>query len=503
MIDTRWLLHVCLCMTATLLSMETRAADSVDVKELVRLTCDAVRFPTYAGNKKALQDQSIWIEKVGRSLGLEVRHAGPVTEIDLKGPAGAPVLGLVVHGDVVPAEPSDWRFPPFACTVVRGSLRGRGSSDDKGALAEALVAMSALKRSGRPLTHTVRLLVGSDEESTGQDMAVYLRDHAPPDYSLVLDLNFPVVVGEKAWNVLTLKTGLTERQASETGFTVIDLNAGLDPAIVPNRAVITLGVVGSARPNWRLLKQKLRSRAVDRGTRMEIVPTGSELKIYIKGKAAHGGANIENGRNALVSLARLMDGLLTPGGADDLLAFARLAGQDVYGTGLGLTENYGIWGRYSVNVATIEKDSQPIPEYALTIVARRTPPLTGTELRERLYRAVGEFNTRTGAGLKASGDFVDDPLILDPQGKLVKRLYSAYVRVTGKEDAPVISGASSYAKRLPNSVPFGIWFPGKPVPWHDVDEQIAVADLKRGAAVLTEALSDLACGPRLSEPLKP
>jgi succinyl-diaminopimelate desuccinylase len=334
-------------------------------------------------------------------------------------------------------------------------------------------------------------------------MAVYLRDHAPPDYSLVLDLNFPVVVGEKAWNVLTVKTALTERQASETAFTVIDLSAGLDPAIVPNRAAITLRLGGSGRPGWKLLKQKIRSRAVDRGTRMEIVQTESGLKITVRGKAAHGGANIENGRNALVSLARLMDGLLPSGGADDLLAFARLAGRDLYGTGLGLTENYGNWGRYSVNVATIERDPQPSTEYALTIVARRTPPLTGDELRERLYRLVGEFNSRTGASLKASGDFADDPLVLDPHGKLVKKLYSAYVRVTGKKDAPVISGASSYAKRLPNSVPFGMWFPGKPVPWHDVDEQIPVADLERGTIILTEVLSDLACGPKLSEPLKP
>jgi hypothetical protein len=56
---------------------------------------------------------------------------------------------------------------------------------------------------------------------------------------------------------------------------------------------------------------------------------------------------------------------------------------------------------------------------------------------------------------------------------------------------------------MPNSIAFGMWFPGAPYPGHDVDEKVPIADLHRGAHVLIETLVDLATGPALSEPFKP
>ncbi|HET6148332.1 MAG TPA: hypothetical protein VFH68_12440, partial [Polyangia bacterium] len=61
----------------------------------------------------------------------------------------------------------------------------------------------------------------------------------------------------------------------------------------------------------------------------------------------------------------------------------------------------------------------------------------------------------------------------------------------------------TYAKRMPHSIAFGMWFPGAPYPGHDVDEKVRVADLQRGAHVLIEALVDIAAGPPLREPFKP
>src|SRR2546430_11742057 len=47
------------------------------------------------------------------------------------------------------------------------------------------------------------------------------------------------------------------------------------------------------------------------------------------GRAAHAGVNLSGGLNALFALARTVEGELPAGGADDLLAFARFAGQDL------------------------------------------------------------------------------------------------------------------------------------------------------------------------------
>ena len=171
---------------------------------LVPLLQSLIRFPTVAGNTSAREAQQAWLKKMAEGFGLNVRVEGLITEIDLPGPPGAPVLGLVVHGDVVTVDAKAWTVPPFEGVVKDGKVWGRGAADDKGPLAQALLALKVLKESGLKRSHTVRLLVGGDEESGSTDLAEYLAHHAPPDYSLVLDSEFPVVVGEKAWSALTV-----------------------------------------------------------------------------------------------------------------------------------------------------------------------------------------------------------------------------------------------------------------------------------------------------------
>ncbi|TMA26765.1 MAG: M20 family metallopeptidase [Deltaproteobacteria bacterium] len=86
---------------------------------------------------------------------------------------------------------------------------------------------------------------------------------------------------------------------------------------------------------------------------------------------------------------------------------------------------------------------------------------------------------------------------------MVRRLMDAYTRVTGERPPPAISGGGTYAKRIPRAIAFGMWFPGKPYPGHDVDERISIADLERGYDVLLEAVRDIATGPPLREPFAP
>src|SRR5258708_32346375 len=107
-------------------------------------------------------------------MGFGVGDAGLVTEIELPGANhDAPVLGLVVHGDVQPVDADAWSSSPFTAAVKDGAIGGRGVADDKGPLVQALLAMKALKEPHSRLTHTIRLLVGSDGESTTEDTKPY------------------------------------------------------------------------------------------------------------------------------------------------------------------------------------------------------------------------------------------------------------------------------------------------------------------------------------------
>ncbi|HJU83581.1 MAG TPA: M20/M25/M40 family metallo-hydrolase, partial [Holophagaceae bacterium] len=435
----------------------------------------------------------------------------------------APVLGLVVHGDVQPVD-DHWTIPPFQGAVKDGYVLGRGAADDKGPLVQALLAMKALQEAGAPRTYTIRLMVGSDEESTNLDIADYLKTHAAPDFSLVLDSGFPVVVGEKAWNALTVETALDVRGAARVS--VKSFKAGLAPSIVPDLATVELQAEGGDQAKLMGLMKELSGKPLAPGFRIspdhapvsnsrdssvQVDEKGSKApspeypghetltsSLTVHGKAAHAGVNAEGGRNALVALADLVTDELPAGGAKDLLAFVRIAGQDLTGTGLGLTQVDPVFGKATVVPSLLQME--PDGKAKLTINIRTTPALSGEALKAHLFAQVAAFNAKTGAHLVPGGFFGDTPLAFDPQSKLVKRLLAAYERGTGKAEPPAISGGGTYAKRLPRAIAFGMWFPGKPYPGHDVDEKLPIADLHKGVHVLLEALGDLACGPKLTDP---
>jgi predicted dipeptidase len=478
-----------------------------EAKHLVPMLSEVIQFSTHQYDAEAHAAQKAWLTKVAGDLTFVARDAGKITEIELPGPPDAPVLGLVIHGDVQPADADAWSFPPFEGRVENGYVLGRGAADDKGPLIQALLAMKALAESGVERTHTVRLLVGSEEESSANEMKEYLETHEPPDYSLVLDSEFPVVVGEKAWDGLGLVTLLAARGGVTKPYAVESIDAGLSPSIVPDRAEVKLLWTEESAANWQPLIAALEKVKLPEGTRLVTGPEGERLRVVAYGKSAHSGVNLSGGRNALVALANALEGKLPSGGADDLLAFARLAGQDLHGAGLGITDKDPLWGRYGVNVATVKPVQQDPTKAMLYINLRRIPPRTGPQSKAHLASVVERFNKRTGASLtidEATSWFADEPLGFDPNAKIVKRLMAAYSRATGvKSPKPAISGGGTYAKRLPNAIAFGMWFPGKPYPGHDVDEKIAIADLEKGARVLIHALVDLATGPKLEGAFAP
>ena len=81
-------------------------------------------------------------------------------------PENGPLL-LLHHMDVVPAQPSAWRFPPFDGLVRDGYVWGRGAIDDKGLGTMHLMAFILLKRLAIPLKRDVILMAVADEEEGG------------------------------------------------------------------------------------------------------------------------------------------------------------------------------------------------------------------------------------------------------------------------------------------------------------------------------------------------
>lgn len=95
----------------------------------------------------------------------------------LKGTGEKPPLLLTAHLDVVAAEPSRWKHPPFGAVIDDGWLYGRGTVDMKNMAAMSAMALKVLKREGVTLKRDVIFAAVADEEAGCALGSQYLVDH--------------------------------------------------------------------------------------------------------------------------------------------------------------------------------------------------------------------------------------------------------------------------------------------------------------------------------------
>ncbi len=88
---------------------------------------------------------------------------------------------LLIHGhlDVVPAEPKEWTYDPFAAEVADGCVWGRGAVDMLDMNAMTLAVVRDRLRSGRKPPRDVVLAFVADEEAGGVFGAQWLVENKP------------------------------------------------------------------------------------------------------------------------------------------------------------------------------------------------------------------------------------------------------------------------------------------------------------------------------------
>ncbi|MGH8443298.1 MAG: succinyl-diaminopimelate desuccinylase [Nevskiaceae bacterium] len=134
-------------------------------------------------------------ELIGARLGkigfkLEFLNADGVTNLWATRGAGAPVVVLAGHTDIVPPGPREaWSSDPFQPTRRDGRLFGRGAADMKSGLAAMVCAVERLLARAAP-KGTLAFLVTSDEEGPcrfgTRYVAEKLRERGvKPDYAIV------------------------------------------------------------------------------------------------------------------------------------------------------------------------------------------------------------------------------------------------------------------------------------------------------------------------------
>ena len=99
----------------------------------------------------------------------------------VKGTGEKGPLLLNAHLDVVEADASRWRHPPFSGEIHGGYLWGRGAIDMKHMAAMSACVLALLARRGAPLARDVILAAVADEEAACNQGSLFLVDEHPDE----------------------------------------------------------------------------------------------------------------------------------------------------------------------------------------------------------------------------------------------------------------------------------------------------------------------------------
>ena len=191
------------------------------IQQPAELLQQLIRFDTTnpPGNERAcLEYVRDFLAEAGIEANFVARSADrPNLIATLPGRGSAAPLIFYGHVDVVPANPKEWRHPPFEARIIDGHVWGRGALDMKGGIAMMLTALLRAKAEGLPMPGDVILALVSDEEAGGDYGARYLVENHPHlfrgvryaigefggfSFRIGRKRFYPIMVGEKQTCVL-------------------------------------------------------------------------------------------------------------------------------------------------------------------------------------------------------------------------------------------------------------------------------------------------------------
>jgi succinyl-diaminopimelate desuccinylase len=378
--------------------------------------------------------------------------------------------------DIVPLG-NGWSTPPLEGRIVDNCIVGRGAIDDKGPIFAALYTLKAIKDAGVPLKKRIRIIFGCDEEVGMQDMDYYLKHEPAPCFGFTPDSTFPVTYGEKGHIHMFLSAALSEQPASNV---IVSIGGGDTMNVVPDLAQATVRVVDPSA--FLTLAQRYTQRekcnlTAERGI-------GNEVMITVKGRPAHA-MEPACGDNAV---SRLCDFLVECQLSGTLAEFVgkinKLFCRECDGQSLGIACSDEVSGGLTVNLSRIV-----CKEGRVEIGSDMRVPVTVDPkiIAEKLKQLIAPM------GLEVRIPEVTQPLYYPKDSFLVTTLTEIFCRQFGKDVEPMTTGGGTYAKKLPNTVAFGICFPdGRSRGEHEADEKLDLDELTLATRILAEAMIKLA-----------
>lgn len=386
------------------------------------------------------------------------------------------LIGILAHLDVVPVNDlNKWTYPPFKAEIHDNKLYGRGSSDDKGPLMAAFIALLALKNSDIKLNKRFRIIAGLDEESDMRCLRRYVQTEEIPVFSFSPDANFPAVYAEKGQMNVILKRKFQLQGYEE--IKLLGLTAGTRTNVVPDKATAYFS------GNIAKLKRQIEELELD------YIETDyykdDYLMVTAYGKAAHA-MHPHHGENAVYRLFKCLAHESLDFGPWELLIWLRnnsiLFTDDSDGKNFNIDCKDDISGALTINLGLLHYKGED-----LTLKFDIRYPVTMEP--EKMEIKMKKLAEKLAMLFKVSKHL--PPLYVEKENPYLQQLLKAYSGITKDNSEPLAIGGRTYCTLLPNAVSFGAVFPNDVECAHNTDEFIDLDKLKLTAKIYLQALINL------------
>lgn len=431
-------------------------------------------MPFGEGCDKALQEALT----IAAEMGLSTKnYEGYVGAVDLNDkPTELHILG---HMDVV-GEGTGWTVcQPYQPTVVDGDIYGRGTSDDKGPMVAALMAMQCVKELGVPLSKNARVIMGVDEESGSEDIEYYYSKEPFAPCSFSPDADFPVINIEKG--MYRPEFSMKWEPESE-GPRVVSFHGGFRLNVVPPEAECVVeglpmrGLYGVAQKVGQSTGVEFRIKHLE----------GERIQIKALGQSAHA-MEPSKGRNALTALLSVLYVCPLKEELDSTKAiralFETMPPRDTRGAGLGIEMSDELSGELTLAFTMLDMDDTGIVGRFDSRV-----PLCANEdnCKKVVEEKLGSFGYTVTGDMKA-------PHHVPADSPFVQTLLKCYEQYTGEKGECLAIGGGTYVHDIPGGVAFGPVMPGYVTDLHGPNEKMSLADLLTAAQIFAQVIIDV-CG---------
>jgi succinyl-diaminopimelate desuccinylase len=395
---------------------------------------------------------------------------------------GEELIGILCHIDVVP-EGEGWTSPPYSAEVRDGKIFARGAIDDKGPTMAAYYAMKIVKRLELPLSKRVRMIIGTDEESSWRCVKHYFEREEMPTMGFAPDADFPIIYAEKGITDISLvQDEKLDNNDGKGSYHLQSLKSGDRLNMVPDQAkakIICLGQEELFSMKEAFLAYLEESQLTGR---IDFEENIVFLKIF--GVSAHG-STPEKGENAGLAMAAFLNGFSFDNEAQTFLSFLNEAFvNSPDGKKARVAYADEISGLLTVNVGSMNYSSKQNGKIGLNIRYPVTAPFE--EIVSKLNKLAKDyfFTLTVNDHMK--------PHHVAKDHALIKTLSKVYEEQTGERAELISIGGGTYARSLQAGVAFGPSFPGSEEVAHQKDEYIVIEDLLKATAIYAQAIYELA-----------